>query len=269
MKKLLTEISPIVVLFFLLSTNGCKCDDISDPNCSNYDPCHGESANFGDFYMEERLYYNGDGVYIKTDTTLERNDIRFTVYDNEVDSVKWLVGADPTVRTGNSITLFFEEAYGAVEITSIVYKQKAEDCISGNDGIDTVRKTLQILEWWQAPYFGTFSGTATEEPNTVFETIIDTISNYRGAPDLFYTTLLTNFPDGYSMPIPTDGSQNEYHPWSIIGYNGFILLVNYDLRIVRATYKPKSKELNFEYYFDPKDGSDWQYKKHYSGTKVD
>ena len=71
------------------------------------------------------------------------------------------------------------------------------------------------------------------------------------------------------MPIPTDGSQNYYSPWSVIGYRGFILLVGDDLSIVRAKFNIESKEMKFDYYFNPKDGADWIFKKKYSGVKLD
>lgn len=256
----------LIGLSFLL-LQSCKCDDPSDPNCPNYDPCRGQVSNFANFYMEEGLFYNGEGEFFRTDTTLENNNVRFTIFDQNVDSVKWFIGADPNIRKGKSINITFDEPYGEIKITAIVYKEKAASCISGEDGIDTLTKSVFVLDWWRAPYFGTFTGKSSENPEIEFASTIDTISSYRGLTKRIKVALLTNFPNGYNMPVPTDGVNNLYRPFAMLGYKGFIQVVGDDLDNIRAKYNNNSKILKAEYFFNPQDGSDWIYKKTYEGKK--
>lgn len=264
----INRIIAFACIITFVSLTGCKCDDVSNPDCPNFDPCFGESSNFADFKMEERIVYLDGGEYFQTDTTLERNHIRFSLYNENIDSVHWTIGLDPKVRIEKSFDIYFEHAFGDVEITAIAYKSSASKCFGEQSVIDTVKKTLHIMKWWEAPYFGTFNGIESEFPNTEFVTIIDTISNYRGAPDLSYTTLLTNFPNGYSMPVPVDGWTDPYQPWSIIGYKGFLLHGADDLIYAIGNYNNKSKELKCTYYFNPRDGSDWDYDRYYIGAKL-
>ncbi len=258
----------LIVSIFILLIQSCKCDDPSDPNCPNYDPCLCVTEDFADFEMEEALFYNGEGGYYQTDTTLENNNVRLTVYDQSVDSVKWIIGADPTLRTGKSINLSFDEAYGEIPVTVIAYKNLAANCLGENFGTDTITKSIYVLEWWRAPYFGTFSGTTSEDPDTPFFTEIDTISNYRGLTKRIRVVLLTNFPNGYSMPIPTDGVNNLYRPYSFIGYRGFISIISDDLDHIRANYNPQTRKLKGTYFFNPQNGQEWKYEKSYQGSKT-
>jgi len=240
-----TNIITITIIGFLFSTSGCKCDDMSDPNCPNYDPCYCVNEPFGDFYMEESVMYVGVGRYIKTDTTLERNDVRFTVYDKDIDSVKWKIGLDPTYRTNNPQTIYFQDPYGAIEITAIVYKSKVKECFPKNDGIDTVTKTIHVLEWWKAPYFASFTGYHKSDPNHVFTMEIDT-STYAPVGWTVFIPLLRNFPDGFDMSIPKSDS-NQYHPYAEVSYTGFILTSTYVYGNMRAYYSNNGK-IEIDYY---------------------
>lgn len=252
----------------MLFIQSCKCDDPSDPSCPNFDPCLCVNKDFANFKMEEALFYNGEGAFYQTDTTLENNNVRLTIYDQTVDSVKWIIGADPNIRKGKSINLTFEEAFGEIPITTIAYKQKAADCLGEEAGIDTLTKSIYVLEWWKAPYFGKFSGTTSEDPNKEFITEIDTISSYRGYTKRIKVALLKNFPNGYSMPVPTDGVLNLYRPFTYLGYRGFISIISDDLDNIRANYNPKSRKLQATYFFNPHNGKDWNYEKSYQGEKT-
>ena len=112
----INRIIAFACIITFVSLTGCKCDDVSNPDCPNFDPCFGESSNFADFKMEERIVYLDGGEYFQTDTTLERNHIRFSLYNENIDSVHWTIGLDPKVRIEKSFDIYFDRHHIRDEI---------------------------------------------------------------------------------------------------------------------------------------------------------
>jgi hypothetical protein len=203
--------------------------------------------------MEERIMEFDVGAYVETENTVEGNTIYFSILDESIDSVHWIIGTDPRVRKENNIEIFFKEPFGDIEIRCIAFKSAVLSCL-GNDGIiDTVYKTLHVGSWWEVPYLGEFQGKSTLEPNVVFSMEIDTMTYYSGFGGVqngrSAITFLTNFPNGYQMAIPPDGVNLPNQPYTKFSYNGFITGSDEELFISIALFDVKTNEIRIDYSF--------------------
>jgi len=140
----------------LLLISACKndedipdfCPDPTLPSCPDYDPC----TQFGNANAEFSISYlldAGEDDYpafeVQIDTVWNNRSITMrALHENE--SYEWLIGADPTTRTGKEIELYFGEvALGNVEIRLVTTVVSNEECLEEYQLRDTSYQTIHFL----------------------------------------------------------------------------------------------------------------------------
>lgn len=162
----------------------CECEDASNPDCPNYDPCHdvvAPKADFGAGYIE-KLEGNADYNQFFSDTTvyLDGDTIpstcTFYAYTTDVDSFYWQVGHDPRIFRGKSFFLKFgeEQHLQPIEVSLIVMKKSS--CFEGGFVRDTLKRILvpdtKQIESPSWEYFNsTYRGVSTEFPKDTFDVV--------------------------------------------------------------------------------------------------
>lgn len=149
MKKVLSFLLPLFVLSLMLMSSRCKqeCEDISNPDCPNYDPCYGKTGTIADFKIMEvgesriSIYtfaYETDTVN-GWDVIFEpRNPIAGAEY-------RWEIGVG--VYEKQKVTLNFQSvSNGSVIPIKLIVKRKDVDktCFPNDKGIDSLTKNMYI-----------------------------------------------------------------------------------------------------------------------------
>lgn len=146
---------------------GCKeeppCNDPTNPDCANYDPCYGKEAANASFHHFCDLT-TGYGLYhFKTDT-IEMEDanarvrVFFKVDDKNVDSCWWSVGTDSRVFTEKEFSLTFRLVDGPIRTRLIVDKSSALDCNPSKPVRDTFYRDLTLMPLGSSNIYGTYKG---------------------------------------------------------------------------------------------------------------
>jgi hypothetical protein len=192
MRKLIAVL--IIGLLIVSYFTSCKddCNDVTNPNCSNYNPCFGESPVVADFKIEEQV----GAVLVETDTVYWGNESDFTP-TFKYDSVKWLIGSDVVTQNVLKRKEFPKQSW--VNVGLIVYKQPNQRCFPTDDGVDTLFKKFYSLTNDDRIVFGYFQGSNTDNPTDTF-----TISTYYYDSALGKRFNLTNIPKGYTDKFFTD-----------------------------------------------------------------
>lgn len=159
----------------------CKCDDPTDPDCPNYDPCFGVEApiaSFGAGYIYEipgdeifNNFYPDSIIYLDGDTI--PGTCTFYSYTVDADSFFWRVGQDPRVFKGKQFYLEFGKEFHMQSIDVELQVLKKSSCFEGGFVRDTMRKTLVItssfLESPSIPFWNNkYHGVSTEFPQDSF-----------------------------------------------------------------------------------------------------
>jgi hypothetical protein len=142
-----------------------RCNDPTNPKCSNYNPCslvHPLSAAFS-IYENDCTQgpgeYDTSWHYYPTDT-VRTNCVSFTASDSTADSVRWTIGAGS--YTARSFQLNFQNNRPAsVPITLTVYKHR-NSCYPADDTVKTLTKTLYFTDTCLA--YGIYSGYFDNNP---------------------------------------------------------------------------------------------------------
>ena len=172
---------PFLVIFCLgnlVFMNACKhdcipCDDPTNPDCSNYDPCYGKHRVTADFYIYENhpdLNPDRGWEYYDTDTLLGQSVLLVAKetkdkYGQDVNYT-WLIGGE-TISGVKSVTRYAFPANVKIPVTLIVSKEPHLECYPDDDGKDTLTRYMvfpsmsKITPKWQGEYIG----YNTDKPN--------------------------------------------------------------------------------------------------------
>lgn len=151
-------------LFLLLFAISCK-----DGPPIQKDPCDEIRNKRGDFIIVQK----SDGKYyiITKDTLNYKNGLNLKAIGFKYKNVKWVIGTDPKIYTGDSLSLYLSQAYNAIKIT-MYGTRYIEDCIPGDDGLDTVVHTAVALPDTLLNMYGTFRGVSSYFPKDTFNVYI-------------------------------------------------------------------------------------------------
>ncbi len=149
-----------------ISIQSCKkdcCNDPTNPDCKNYDPCYGkEPANASfNFYLDLSNEY---GKYHYNTDTIEMREggysalVHFKVDDKNVDSCWWTVGKDARVFTQKEFYLTFNLWNSPIQVTLIVDKHNAKACHPDKPIRDTFTKVLTLMPLGSSNIFGKYLG---------------------------------------------------------------------------------------------------------------
>ena len=166
------KVFPYTLLFLVLLAC-CKdepCQDRTNPDCENYDPCAVKSLPSAAFFMEERIRNNeGDILYIPQDSLFAGSLIRFRS-PNESEEFKhtWYVGQE--VLNGfqverNFLTVTNRPAF--IDIAHVIEYPVDSTCFPQDDGKDSVNQQLYLALYWnELATFGTFRGVLNAQKDS-------------------------------------------------------------------------------------------------------
>ncbi|MEL6626649.1 MAG: hypothetical protein AAFQ83_04985 [Bacteroidota bacterium] len=168
----------------------CKrCDDPSDPDCPNYDPCFEVSPISADFDIMAQLRYydserNGFGdTLVSRDTMRVGTRVKFVAPEG-YDTYEWKVGKDPRTFDEPTVSLLFTEPEGRVRVQLIVTSERQTNCLSPTERRDTLEKSFTIVPFQTAPIFGRYRGVLDSAPADSFD-----VSLTLGAFDLLFDNI--------------------------------------------------------------------------------
>jgi hypothetical protein len=231
----------ILLLVLIPFLNSCckKCQDPSNPDCENYDPCFSEKPVSASFKIFETA--SGPVSYWKdyeTDT-VGSSYPKFVADIKDAEEYEWIIGAK--TYNGKSVSLSFIGVpdKSVIPITLIVKKKPNKDCNPNDDGVDTVTRNMVIAN--ECKLFSVFEkyrfhGSFTDSPKDTF-----TMSFYRDTTFLSYPTVIEPLIKEYRFyersGVTFGYRQVEFSSDDTPSYKG------------RAFLKPNdSLEVNFEYY---------------------
>lgn len=165
MKKVLSLLLPLFVLSLMLMSSRCKreCDDISNPDCPNYDPCF-KKLN-ADFKMGV-LVEVGEKRYFELDTIIAGSDAIFEAIDTLDVDYEWKIGDDPTVFKTRRVNLEFPNP---TRLTVRLITRHKSNCNSNL--ADTVEKRLVVIpktDNYITRLFGYYQGAYKSSPKDTF-----------------------------------------------------------------------------------------------------
>ncbi|HBH05777.1 MAG TPA: hypothetical protein DDX92_04145 [Flavobacteriales bacterium] len=167
---------PIVVLAVLaaFSLQTCKhCNDPTNPDCANYDPCWDQTQADASFTIYEVLQempiqrLNGfTGEDAATDTIINWNTARFKA-DFEAEYYEWRVGDDPRVWNTREFTLKFRSipTYFPVEVSLKVYKPTNRSCFPNSNDTAEFRRSIVTVPQDSSLMINRFEGYLESDPN--------------------------------------------------------------------------------------------------------
>lgn len=179
-----TGVLTFIVIYSCLTlfSGCCKCDDPTDPECPNYDPCYEvyePEAALGAGYILDipghsglNLFFQDTIIYLDGDTI--PGTCTFYSYTANADSFYWKVGQDPRVFRGESFYLEFDDQFHLTPIPVELVVMKKNDCFDGGFINDTINKNYVVSSKpFDSPsikYFNSkYLGISTEFPNDSFE----------------------------------------------------------------------------------------------------
>lgn len=186
--NLIIKIGLSVVALLLLSTTACKkdCEDPTNPECSNYDPCYEQSPLTADIKIEEvigqfwrfPMAVDYGKFSYETDTACLGTSIVFST-TAEADRYEWRIGSDPRVWEETSFSLeFFRSAsdYGFQPVTLMVslttYRENPHTCYPEDVMAREVRP-VTIVSRADSKMSGNFKGQSTRFPDSTFTISIE------------------------------------------------------------------------------------------------
>ncbi|MEM6265546.1 MAG: hypothetical protein AAGI38_23795 [Bacteroidota bacterium] len=192
----------LLVGLCLMCWSGCKnCDDPTNPECDNYDPCMLNPVISAEFTMEEGSWVWPDNMEIHQ--TLNPGFTLFLTANHEADHYEWWIGQEVEPRTGRDAKVTFGGyPYGKLLITLIAKGTPSLVCDPNDDGIDTVTKEIEVADWRRMPILGRYKGNHIHTPEDEFtiEVLISAEPPYMGMDtipvyaDSIY--ILRNLPKG-------------------------------------------------------------------------
>ncbi|MBS1554012.1 MAG: hypothetical protein JSU09_03715 [Bacteroidetes bacterium] len=165
MKKQLTFLVLLALLgAFLFLLEGCG--DEPKPN-----PCRGIAPLDADFTIKQPISFAiANGRYdtlLATDTVLMGSTVQFEAKHDSM-TYEWKIGEDDRTWNTKKVTLAFRDFYGSVRIRLIGRWSPNVQCFPKDDGVDTVYRTLTVLQDKDNPVFGEYEGYNLSKVSDIF-----------------------------------------------------------------------------------------------------
>jgi hypothetical protein len=187
------QLFTLIGLAALLTLNACRkerCDDPSNPDCHNYDPCYGVVGD-ASFRMMETALTTGflcggtdlDRIEVEVDT-VNPGHVTFRA-NHEASSYEWRVGSDARRWTTREFELLFDSDVSGLDIpVTLVSKWTGKGtlaCTGQTRVFDTQTKTIHINTIEPEPgltqeyadalsyMFGKWQGYNEDDPDTPIE----------------------------------------------------------------------------------------------------
>ncbi len=177
--------------------SSCKkhCQDPSNPECENYNPCYGKTPVTASMIMDQSLMLYFDEDFYETGDTVFPTGvlIRFRC-QTEADRVIWVLGKDTVEK--RQVERSFGLPYGKYPVTLIVHAEPNLSCFPEDDGWDTLTRYVHLIPVCELNVFGTFKvlfdgqtdstlvGIKAKEQNNLLDSCVETnfieLTNFDG-----------------------------------------------------------------------------------------
>jgi hypothetical protein len=170
--KSIFPLSTVLLIFCLIGFSSCdnnECFDEANPLCENYNPCLQERETSANFSIYDCITcHSPDSLMRETDSSFGGLVI-FEAHE-ELESYEWTIGTDARVFREKRVSLTFFGFSGIVEVQLVGRKSVNANCFPDDDGIDTIRKTLVIVEPdYERPFINKeYIGYNESEPDSIF-----------------------------------------------------------------------------------------------------
>lgn len=171
---------PLYVFLSLLaigaiSCKGCDddvpCNDPTDMDCANYDPCHDRKTPVSADFEVWVVNYNESVHFVSGDTVME-GGVRFVALDSTSGTTyRWQVGNPQNTSTGISYSLLFrcdDVLDQTIPIQLIAERLADSTCLAEADRRDTVIRNIHFVSLRAGRYWGRWEGALESKPNEVF-----------------------------------------------------------------------------------------------------
>src|SRR5690606_17778265 len=186
MKKLnyLKFFSVMFLIVGLFHSCKKKCQDPTNPDCQNYDPCYGIVEANADFSIFEVLgeYGTGDTLLSETDSIYFWNPVLFKP-KYHADKISWILGAETIAKNELFRKWFPGNSQISVTMISEIDSSKYS-CLHGkklNDSLTKIFYSIYINDsddYKNMPYWGTWEGINTDNPGKKLQVSFGFINRY-------------------------------------------------------------------------------------------
>lgn len=160
----------IVLAFVLGGMQSCrkkKCNDPSNPECENYNPCLNNKKVEAEFDMGvifPSTYIQGEFDFLNVDTIFRSAEFVMGEWDgtkitfrNKVENAKctWILGSE-TIEAAEFTRWFKTALPGKYSVTLMVEKEPDSKCFPLDDGKDTLTRTFTLMPHSQFPIMGKY-----------------------------------------------------------------------------------------------------------------
>ncbi len=174
-------------LVALLSASSCKrdCDDRSNPDCENYDPCYGKTQPSAKFIMEESNPQLANNGIWYADSVFKGYMLRFrSEFTDKQYTHTWYVGAETFTSATTPDRNFGQEARPQyITISHVLEYTPDLQCFSDDNGKDSVAQTFRLIASYneELQTYGTFRGALDGATDTFEVKIISVDKNNQPA----------------------------------------------------------------------------------------
>ena len=259
----------LTVLFILIiNLNGCKknceCNDPSNSECKNYNPCHNKSNVAANFEAMAYLHGSSFNSYpeqlLKVDTVYLSSNLLFEANDKSYMNYKWIIGSDPNHRSGNKISVSFvltEEE--TIPITLIVQGSPDKNCQNKLDYRDTFTKYIHFMPYKKFSLNGVFEGVFLDSPDKTVQ--IDIVTEFNGIkgyikglpvnskePPLWFgdtAVQIISIINTYAY-FDNEGARNQ--PQGVVSFNQTKNELNLELKVIEPYPLISGQNLTFKQY---------------------
>ncbi|MBK7651142.1 MAG: hypothetical protein IPJ20_11015 [Flammeovirgaceae bacterium] len=133
------------------------------------DPCLSRKQTKAGFKIGEIPNFATDTLLI-SDTVLTNNLIVFRADSNYL-SYEWKIGDDDRIFNQSEVKLIFQYPE-SITIRLIARWTPDLNCFPKDDGIDTVYRILTVIDYYENPIVGVFTGYVNSNPNHSFNVSI-------------------------------------------------------------------------------------------------
>jgi len=174
----------LIVLLCVLTFGCCKdkCQDPSNPDCENYNPCYGKKPVTAEIIIEQGnpLASDQSKTWLADDSSIYiYGSLRFRCANPDF-TCTWKLGAQ-TINEKAPYRVF--DAEGTYSVTLIVEGTPNTNCFPNDDGRDTITKLFKVICPDQALICKPLKGVFNDAPNdsTVIQIIYGDYANKKPA----------------------------------------------------------------------------------------
>lgn len=161
------------------------CDDPSNPECPNYDPCYGKEKPNASFFTEDRLIYPEFGEYLWiNDSILRGGPVRFrSPFEDEDISHTWYIGAETI--SDPSVTRNFSQVQrpATITVSHVITYPIDTLCYPAAEGRDSIAQTFYLIDFLSEllTIDNTFRGVLNNETDS-FDFKFRALQTFTGEP---------------------------------------------------------------------------------------